>query len=119
MTITYYMSNATPNLVKTIMVRKFFQMVFVGNDRKSLHIYTASVLGGCPKVKLEKKKPGAESTNYVSQLDKLNAFRMKFDFVVRGNDNNDVLSIESEDITDGDRGFLSQKLFSIYSKANE
>lgn len=108
MTITYYMSNATPNLVKTIMVRKFFQMVFVGNDRKSLHIYTASVLGGCPKVKLEKKKPGAESTNYVSQLDKLNAFRMKFDFVVRGNDNNDVLSIESEDITDGDRGFLSQ-----------
>lgn len=110
MTITYYMSNATPNLVKTVMMRKFFQMVFVGNDRRSLHIYTASVLGGCDEIELEKrkKKPDAKSTNYVSQLNELRGFRMKFDFVVRGNDNNDVLSIESEDVTDGDRGFLSQ-----------
>lgn len=110
MTITYYINNATPDLVKIVMLRKFFQMVFVGNDRKSLHIYTASVIGGCSEAKTdpEGKKRQLGSTNYVSQLDKFKSFRMKFEFVVRGNDNNDVLSIESEDITDGDQGFLSQ-----------
>ena len=108
MTITYYIDNATPNLVKTVMLRKFFQMVFIGNDRKSLHIYTASVIGGCNEEESEKKQKNLHSTRYVSRLDKLKAFRMKFEFVVRGNDNNDVLSIKSENITNGDQGFLSQ-----------
>ena len=108
MTITYYIDNATPNLVKTVMLRKFFQMVFIGNDRKSLHIYTASVIGGCNKEQSKEKQKNFYSTRYVSRLDKLKAFRMKFEFVVRGNDNNDVLSIKSENITNGDQGFLSQ-----------
>lgn len=108
MTITYYINNATPNLVKTVMLRKFFQMVFVGNDRQSLNIYTASVIGGCRETVQQSEAENMRSTNYVSRLDKLNAFRMKFDFVVRGNDNNDVLFIRSEDITNGGQGFLSQ-----------
>lgn len=108
MTITYYLNNATPDLVKTVIIRKFFQMVFIGNDRQSLHIYTASVIGGREVAESEPKVAELCSTSYVSRLDVLKAFRMRFDFVVRGNDNNDVISIESEDITDGDQGFLSQ-----------
>lgn len=108
MTITYYIDNTTPNLVKMVMLRKFFQMVFIGNDRKSLHIYTASVIGGCNKEEPKVEKENFRSTRYVSRLDKLKEFRMKFEFVVRGNDNNDVLSIKSENITNGDQGFLSQ-----------
>lgn len=90
------------------MLRKFFQMVFVGSDRKSLHIYTASVIGGCNEEKLNSETTNLCSTQYVSHLDVLKDFRMKFEFVVLGNDNNDVVSIESENITDGDKGFLSQ-----------
>lgn len=109
MTITYRMNNTTPDLVQTVMLRKFFQMVFVGNNRKSLHIYTASVIGGRRGVdESEKHSNDFYSTQYVSQLNDLLGFRMKFDFVVRGNDNNDVLSIESKNLTSGDQGFLSQ-----------
>ena len=109
MTITYRINNTTPDLVQTVVLRKFFQMVFVGNDRRSLHIYTASVIGGCRDVdKGEKCSNDFYSTRYVSQLNALLGFRMKFDFVVRGNDNNDVLSIKSEDLTSGGQGFLSQ-----------
>lgn len=46
MTITYKIQNVAADLVHTVMLRKFFQMVFVGKDRKSLSIYTATVLGG-------------------------------------------------------------------------
>lgn len=108
MTITYYINNATPDLVKTVMLRKFFQMVFIGNNRQTLHVYTASVIGGRADTELEPKAVDPCSTSYVSRLDDLKAFRMRFDFVVRGNDNNDVLSIKSENITDEEQGFLSQ-----------
>lgn len=84
-------------------------MVFLGNDRKSLHIYTASVIGGCKDIQDNETYSGDMcSTSYVSQLYKLQGFRMKFDFVVRGNDNNDVISIESKDLTSGEQDFLSQ-----------
>ena len=46
MTVTFNIHNVTNGSESTVLLRKFFQMVFVGNDRKSLHIYTATVLGG-------------------------------------------------------------------------
>lgn len=119
MTVTFSIRNVTDDLVKTVMLRKFFQMVFVGNDRKSLHIYTATVLGGAQAGKVSKEtaqSAGANAsqtertpkTEYVSQLDTLKEFCIKFGFVVTGNDDNDVLSIASQDITDGEFGFLRQ-----------
>ncbi len=104
------MRNVTSESVKTVMLRKFFQMTFVGNDRKSLDIYTAVVLGGSDEPK------SLNADQFISRLDKKKEFCMRFDFVVNGNDDNEVLSIVSEDVTDvgentssiDDRSFLSQ-----------
>lgn len=97
MTITFGIRNITSELVKNVMLRKFFQMVFVGNDRKTLHIYTATVIGG-----------SSESDCKLSCLQDLTNFCMKFGFIVTGNDDNEVLSIISENVTDGKNGMLSQ-----------
>jgi len=108
MTITFNIRNVANGRKNTIMMRKFFQMVFLDNDRKSLHIYTATVLGG---------KHGQEKQDYVnkyfkSELDKFDGYCVQFDFIVTGNDNNDVLSISNEDVTKGQKeqnnGFLDQ-----------
>lgn len=111
MTITFSICNVASDLVKTVMLRKFFQMVFVGNDRRSLNIYTATVLGGNSKDIHVDEKSYSENvikTKYISELDTLNGFCMKFGFVIKGNDDNDVLSINSDNVTEGDRDFLSQ-----------
>lgn len=106
MTITYSIRNVTSELVHTVMIRKFFQMVFIGDDKKSLHIYTATVLGAqkdkieCNHIESDKK--GAESSlnsGFNSELDEVKSFRMKFDFAVGKLDDNEVFSIEHEDIT--------------------
>lgn len=104
------MRNVTSESVKTVMLRKFFQMTFVGNNRRSLDIYTAVVLGGSG----EPKSSGADQ--FISRLGDKTEFCMRFDFVVNGNDDNEVLSIVSEDVTDvgenvssrDSRSFLSQ-----------
>lgn len=106
MTLTYLVQNSTSDSVGLVMIRKFFQMIFVGNDRKSLHIYTASVLGGQKEELLE--KTGKAKTKYVSELNDLSSFVVKFGFMITGNDNNDVISITSEDITNDHHGLLSQ-----------
>lgn len=93
--------------MKTVMIRKFFQMVFVGNDRKKLNIYTATVLGGNGSDIRE--ETDAKIENYISDLSALQNFCMEFGFVVTGNDGNDVLSIISEDVTEKERGFLLQE----------
>lgn len=63
MTVTFSIRNVTDDLVKTVMLRKFFQMVFVGNDRKSLHIYTATVLGGAQAGKVSKETAQSAGAN--------------------------------------------------------
>lgn len=134
MTVTFSIRNVTDDLVETVMLRKFFQMVFVGNNRKSLHIYTATVLGGHNAQASKGSDESAQSegtgansnestqsedagaspkemdpkTEYVSQLNTLKEFCIRFGFVVTGNDDNDVLSITSQDITDEESGFLRQ-----------
>ncbi|MFQ6831830.1 MAG: hypothetical protein ACLRUR_07625 [Butyricicoccus pullicaecorum] len=108
MTITFGMRNVTSESVKAVMLRKFFQMTFVGNNRKSLDIYTA-VVGSD-----ESKSLNAD--RFISRLDAKKEFCMRFDFIVNGNDDNEVLSIISEDVTDvgenvssrDSRSFLSQ-----------
>ena len=106
MTITFNIRNVTSELVKTVMLRKFFQMVFVGNDKKSLHIYTATILGasneGKQIVEFEKNE------NFISRLDDLRAFRMRFEFSVGSHDNNEVINISHEDITNTEHGFLNE-----------
>ena len=98
MTVTFNIRNVTNGEKNVVMLRKFFQMVFVGNDRKSLHIYTATVLGGCHSQSSENDS----GTNYISSLDSFQDFCIRFGFVITGNDNNDVISIENEDVTQGD-----------------
>lgn len=104
MTVTFNIRNVTNGEKNVVMLRKFFQMVFVGNDRKSLHIYTATVLGGCHSQSSENDS----GTNYISSLDSFQDFCIRFGFVITGNDNNDVISIENEDVTQGENGFLNQ-----------
>lgn len=104
------MRNVTSESVKTVMLRKFFQMTFVGNNRRSLDIYTAVVLGGSGESEL------SSADQFISRLDDKREFCMRFDFIVNGNDDNEVLSIVSEDVTDvgenvssrDSRSFLSQ-----------
>ncbi len=110
MTITFNLCNVACNLVDTVMFRKFFQMVFVGKDRKSLNIYTATVLGGSSNVLPASDSSPLPKEKFISSLDYLSSFCVKFDIVVTGNDDNDVLSIVNEDITGPEnRGFLSQE----------
>lgn len=118
MTITYSIQNVTSGLVHTVMMRKFFQMVFIGKDKKSLHIYTATVLGA----KKEKMITGQEASYknggeesgengnlFVSELGKVKPFRMKFEFAVGSSDDNDVLDIKNEDLTsNGKHSFLDE-----------
>ncbi len=104
MTITYSIENVTDELVKNVLLRKFFQMVFVGDDRKSLHIYTATVLGALDQISF----PPSAQESLVSDLGKYSALRLKFEFAIGSNDTNEVVSIINEDITDCKKGFLDE-----------
>lgn len=103
MTVTYNIQNVTPNLAKTVMLRKFFQMVFMGNNRRSMHIYTATVIGASDQNEAE-----FTPETYVSNLGNIPDFRMKFSFLVGNSDNNEVEYITHEDITSGKHGFLDE-----------
>ncbi len=107
MTITFRIQNVLSEEVKTVMLRKYFQMVFVGTDRKSLDIYTATIIGASKEEyseeDLQKKK------NFVSQLGEIPEFRLLFDYTISGNETNEVTSIKHEDITDCSKdGLFSQ-----------
>lgn len=98
MTITFNIHNVTSDLVKKVMMRKFFQMVFMGNDKKSLHIYTATILGASE----------AEGDDFISDLENLKPFRMHFEFAIGSNDSNEVVSIKNENLTETEHGFLNE-----------
>lgn len=105
MTITYNIQNVTPDLVHTVMLRKFFQMVFMGNDRRSLHIYTATVIGASKETANSKED---ESAGFISDLASIPDFRMKFRFMVGNSDNNEIERIYHEDLTESEHGFLDE-----------
>lgn len=106
MKITYNIKNVTSELVNQVMFRKFFQMTFVGKDKKSLHIYTATVLGASQE---EICQDEGNTDLFISDLEQLKQFRMRFEFSVGNLDDNDVTSIVHENITDiPDKGFLSE-----------
>lgn len=100
MTITFSIRNVTSDLVNNVMLRKFFQMVFMGNDKKSLHIYTATVVGASNESLTE------DQSKFVSDLENLKAFSMQFEFAVGSNDSNEILKIHHEDLTESEHGFL-------------
>lgn len=106
MTITYNIQNVTPDLVHTVMLRKFFQMVFMGNDRRSLRIYTATVIGASNTI--NNNLPDKGSSDYISNLTEIEDFRIKFDFLIGNSDNNEIESIWHEDITESENGFLNE-----------
>lgn len=110
MTITYSIKNVTSELVKQIMIRKFFQMVFVGNDKKSLHIYTATVLGASDEDVEDSEDCNSNAAEaFISDFEKLNQFRMRFEFAVGNLDDNEVESICHEDLTVNDEySFLNE-----------
>ena len=100
MTITYSMRNVISASVKMIMLRKFFQMIFMGNDKKSLHIYTATILGAA--------SDNCDELSFVSDLENVKQFRMKFEFAISTSDNNEPVSIINEDITNTENGFFNE-----------
>lgn len=105
MTITYNIQNVTPGLARTVMLRKFFQMVFMGNDRRSLRIYTATVIGASSQK--TDTVPNEEKT-YHSNLGEIPEFRMKFSFLIGNSDNNEIESVFHEDLTESEHGFLNE-----------
>ncbi len=102
MNITYGIQNSTSESVKNVILRKFFQMVFMSDDRKSLHIYSASVLGASNDDVAEDNK------SLISDLEQVKQFRMRFEFSVAAIDNNEIVEIRHEDITSGEHGFLNE-----------
>lgn len=102
------MRNVTSKSVKTVILRKFFQMVFVGADRRSLHIYTATIIGASSKQEYH-KTDCTEKKNFCSEFASVPNFRMLFDIAIAGNETNAVKYIQHEDITDTPKkGMLSQ-----------
>lgn len=102
------MRNVTSESVKTVMLRKFFQMVFVGTDRRSLHIYTATIIGASSENGYQAEDCMTKK-NFCSEFAKVPNFRMLFDIAVAGNETNAVKYIRHEDITDTPKkGMLSQ-----------
>lgn len=108
MTITYSIRNITSSLIKTVMMRKFFQMVFVGNDNKSLHIYTATILGASDKIIDADKVDNVDNEKFISNFEEFPQFRLKFEISVGSNDNNGVVEILNEDVTNTEHGFLNE-----------
>lgn len=88
MNIIFTINNvASKSVDNDIIMRKFFQMVFVDNDRKGFNIYTATVLG-------------AE--------DKTSKLHMDFKFDIKEDGNNEIIEIAQEDITEGKGNFIDQ-----------
>ena len=86
---------------KEIMLRKFFQMVFVGTDKKSLHIYTAIVVGA--RVVGARVVGETSDDSFISDLS-TGDIRLKVDISVNKIDNNNIKNIKSEDITLSPKG---------------
>lgn len=118
MTITYSIQNVTSEFVHVVMIRKFFQMMFVGKDKKSLHIYTAAILGadqnntdqtyGSP-CRTTANEDDKQEMFFLSNLENVHPFRMKFEFAVSSADDNEVLDIRHEDLTTVEKyGFLNE-----------
>lgn len=105
MTITFDIQNVTPHLVKTVMLRKFFQMVFMGNDRRSLRVYTATVIGAASQ---KYDLSGQKTSTFISDFSAIKDFRMKFSFLVGNSDTNEIESIIHEDLTETEKGFLDE-----------
>ena len=92
------------------MLRKFFQMTFVSDDRKALHIYTATVIGASSAISYDGKTEETKPENFLSSFASAEAFRMRFEFAVATNDHNEVLDITHEDITETPQnGFLEEE----------
>lgn len=107
MTISFSIRNVLSEDVKTVMLRKYFQMVFVGTDRKSLDIYTATIIGASKEEYTENDLK--DKRNFVSRLGDIPEFRLLFDYTISGNETNEVTDIRHEDITDcGKDGLFSQ-----------
>lgn len=88
MNIIFTIKNvASESVDNDIIMRKFFQMVFVDNDRKGFNIYTATVLGA---------------------KDKTSKLHIDFKFDIKEDGNNKIIEITQEDITDGKNNFLDQ-----------
>lgn len=87
MNIIFTIDNVASKSVDNIIMRKFFQMVFVDNDRKGFNIYTATVLGA-----------GAKTSK----------LHIDFKFDIKEDGNNEIIEITQEDITEGKGNFLDQ-----------
>ena len=53
------------------------------------------------------KEDDNDGENFLSELNIYQQFKMLFEFAVESNDSNVVSSIENEDITDKEHGFLN------------
>lgn len=95
MIIEFEIKNAHNLDVQNVQLSKFFQMVFVGNDRKSLHIYTATLIG-------------RYFSDEIIDFSDIESFTMRYQFTIKDDDDNVVRKIVNEDITLGTANFLDE-----------
>lgn len=122
MIITYSMRNVTSELARRVMLRKHFQMVFIGNDNKSINICTATIIGAsnaCPESTSQNNQDTPPlnnisekyDENFISDFANLKQFRMRFEIAVGSIDDNEVVAISHKDITNNseqENGFLNE-----------
>lgn len=103
-TVTLTISNLNNKDYRTIILRKFFNMVFVEEDGKTLNIYTATVFGGAEEHK--RSKDGIPIPRAVEG----HACALNFAYNIQGGQSarsrNDTIRIKFSDVTDA---FLDKK----------
>lgn len=82
------------NEYKQIMFRKFFQILFINEDMKSIDIYTAIIVGGA-----NRNSEHEEYRNYYSQIEKGFAIKFNFDLDLGSKSNSDY-TVTHKDYTD-------------------
>lgn len=105
-TVTLKISNPNNRTYPTIILRKFFNMIFVEPDGKTLNIYTATVFGGAESINTQ--TGGGNNTPPTPKAVKNQACALKFTYDISGvppvKGRKNEISVKFQHITDS---FLS------------
>ena len=113
--VTLKISNPNNTIYPTIILRKFFNMVFVDPNGKTLNIYTATVFGGAEKVHLS--EGNQTQTLPTPKHDTQSSCELEFKYQISydGDSDKNASDISICDITDR---FLSDNDDNIYQVKN-
>lgn len=114
-TVTLKISNPHNDTYPTIILRKFFNMVFVEPDGKTLNIYTATIFGGAHKVDLSSENLAAIAPYPKHRNDQECALNFKYQIHY---DDGTVASSSDISVSDVTDQFLSDDDTNIYHVKN-